>query len=75
MAYALAAFAGPGLRLANQGTVSEIMPTFWKIFNSLPELKDPLPVPAPARKDTLPVSAPAHGETGQPQTDRRRIRA
>jgi 5-enolpyruvylshikimate-3-phosphate synthase len=75
IAYALAAFAGPGLRLANPGTVSEIMPTFWKIFNSLPELKDPLPVPAPARKDSLPVSAPAHEETGQPQTDKRRIRA
>jgi 5-enolpyruvylshikimate-3-phosphate synthase len=74
MAYALAAFAGPGLRLANPGTVSEVMPTFWKLFNNLPELKDPLPVSVPA-KDTLSVSAPAHEEAAQPQAGRRRIRA
>jgi hypothetical protein len=75
MAYALAAFAGQNLRLANPATVSEVMPTFWKLFNSLPELKDPLPVSVPARKDTLPVSAPACGETASPQAGRRRIRA
>jgi 5-enolpyruvylshikimate-3-phosphate synthase len=75
MAYALAAFAGPGLRLANPGTVSEAMPTFWKLYNSLPELKEPLPVSAPAHKSSFAVSAPAHEETAQPQAGRRRVRA
>jgi 5-enolpyruvylshikimate-3-phosphate synthase len=64
MAYALAAFSGPGLRLANPGTVSEVMPNFWKLYNSLPELRDPAPFTAPAREE-----APA--QSRQPQKKRR----
>lgn len=41
MAYALGAFVRPGLRLANPGGVGELMPPFWKIYNSLPEPIDP----------------------------------
>jgi 5-enolpyruvylshikimate-3-phosphate synthase len=74
MAYALAAFARPGLRLANPGTVSEVMPAFWKLYNSLPELKDPLPVSVPAHKETILVPAPADEEAAQPQAGKRRIR-
>jgi 5-enolpyruvylshikimate-3-phosphate synthase len=74
MAYALAAFARPGLRLANPGTVSEVMPTFWRLYNSLPELKDPLPVSVPGHKETIPVSVPEDEEAAQPQAGKRRIR-
>jgi hypothetical protein len=51
------------------------MPTFWKLYNSLPELKDPLPVSMPAHEDAVHVPVPAHKEAAQPHTGRRRIRA
>ena len=41
MAYALCAFLRPGLALANPGKISEAMPTFWGIYNSLPKPTDP----------------------------------
>jgi 5-enolpyruvylshikimate-3-phosphate synthase len=75
MAYALAAFSRPGLRLANPGTVSEVMPAFWKLYNGLPELKDPLPVPAQAHKETARVPAPADEEDARQQAGKRRVRA
>ncbi|MDR1490487.1 MAG: hypothetical protein LBS65_08420 [Desulfovibrio sp.] len=37
MAFALAAFARPGLVLANPGAVTEKNPFFWDIYNSLPD--------------------------------------
>lgn len=42
MAFALCSFMKPGLELANPGKISEVMPTFWGIFNSLPEPVDPV---------------------------------
>jgi hypothetical protein len=42
MAYALAAFVRPGLKLANPGIVTETLPSFWKLYNSLPRLADPV---------------------------------
>ena len=42
MAYALCAFLKPGLELANPGKLSETMPTFWSIYNSLPKPTDPV---------------------------------
>jgi 5-enolpyruvylshikimate-3-phosphate synthase len=78
MAYALAAFASPGMRLANPGTVSDVMPTFWKLYNSLPELKDPSTVSAQARKDTVPAPAQADEAdeaAARTQAGKRRIRA
>ena len=41
MAYALASFIRPGLQLANPGNISESMPSFWSIYNSLPSPVDP----------------------------------
>lgn len=46
MAFALCSFVRPGLKLANPGIVTEGMPPFWRIFNSLPAVADP---PAPVR--------------------------
>jgi len=42
MAYALCAFLKPGLELANPGKLSEAIPTFWGIYNSLPKPTDPV---------------------------------
>jgi 5-enolpyruvylshikimate-3-phosphate synthase len=42
MAFALAAFLRPGLRLANPGSVTEVLPGFWSIYNSLPHPADPV---------------------------------
>jgi 5-enolpyruvylshikimate-3-phosphate synthase len=42
MAYALSASIRPGLKLANPGTVTAVMPSFWKLYNSLPNLVDPV---------------------------------
>ena len=41
MAYALCSYLRPGLQLANPGNVTEAMPPFWRIFNSLPAPADP----------------------------------
>lgn len=41
MAYALCAYLKPGLQLANPGNVTEAMPFFWRIYNSLPFPADP----------------------------------
>lgn len=41
MALALGAFLKPGLQLANPGSVTEVMPPFWRIYNSLPQPVDP----------------------------------
>lgn len=43
MAFALCSFVQPGLKLANPGIVTEAMPGFWRIFNSLPAIADPAP--------------------------------
>lgn len=40
MSYALAAFVRPGLRLANPGIVSKVLPYFWGLYNHLPEPED-----------------------------------
>ncbi len=45
MAFALAAFLRSGLRLANPGNVTEVMPPFWSIYNSLPKPADPARTP------------------------------
>ncbi|MDR2162220.1 MAG: hypothetical protein LBO77_08810 [Desulfovibrio sp.] len=37
MALALASFVRPGVRLANPDTVTQSLPFFWTLFNSLPE--------------------------------------
>jgi hypothetical protein len=62
MAYSLAAFLRPGLRLANPGNVTSVMPSFWNIYNTLPNPSD-----LPRRKR----------ESAQEQTDekapRRRV--
>jgi hypothetical protein len=42
MAYALAALVRPGLKLGNPGAVTEVLPSFWKLYNSLPNLADPI---------------------------------
>lgn len=49
MAYALCAYIRPGLLLANPGLVTELMPPFWSIYNSLPEPADP----AAPRRNTV----------------------
>lgn len=39
MAYALAAFKRPfaaGLRIANPGVITDLMPSFWLLYNGLP---------------------------------------
>ena len=41
MAYALCSFLRPGLELANPGKLTEVMPFFWGIYNSLPEPTEP----------------------------------
>ncbi len=41
MGLALAAFLRPGLRLANPGNVSDLMPPFWGMYNTLPSPEDP----------------------------------
>ncbi|MDL2280048.1 hypothetical protein LJC15_05260, partial [Desulfovibrio sp. OttesenSCG-928-G11] len=45
LAFCLAAFSRPGLVLANPGSISEVMPSFWSIYNSLPEPADPARAP------------------------------
>jgi hypothetical protein len=55
MAFALAAFARPGLILANPGAVTEKNPVFWEIYNSLPDPR--IRVPAweePGEKSCVP---------------------
>jgi hypothetical protein len=37
MAYALAAFARPQLKLANPGIMTALYPRFWALYNALPE--------------------------------------
>jgi hypothetical protein len=37
MAYALAAFARPHLKLANPGIMTALYPRFWALYNALPE--------------------------------------
>ena len=41
MGLSLGAFIKPGLKLANPGATSGVMPSFWSIYNSLPEPNDP----------------------------------
>lgn len=43
MAFALCSFLRPGVKLANPGIVTVAMPTFWRVFNSLPVIADPAP--------------------------------
>lgn len=59
MAYALAAFKRPysaGLRLTNPGVVTDLMPSFWLLYNGLPDpdmkrkLKEPTDGDKPARR-------------------------
>jgi hypothetical protein len=59
MAYALCAFLKPGLELANPGKLSEAMPAFWGIYNSLPKPTDPaLQGPREERGRALPGADP-----------------
>ncbi len=46
---ALGAYVRPGLSLSNPGCLTEILPAFWQLYNSLPEPK--LPAPAPAARE------------------------
>ncbi len=52
MALALAAFLRPGLRLANPGHVTEVLPPFWGIYNSLPNPADPADEPKVTPRET-----------------------
>ena len=52
MAFALAAFLRPGLRLANPGHVTEALPPFWGIYNSLPNPADPADEPKVTARET-----------------------
>ncbi|MDL2267581.1 chorismate mutase [Desulfovibrio sp. OttesenSCG-928-G15] len=47
MAFALLAYMKPRLELANPATISEVMPSFWSIYNSLPEPRDPAQAKSP----------------------------
>lgn len=58
MAFALAAFGQPGLRLANPGNVTEVLPPFWSIYNSLPNPVDPARAPQVKPQET-PDAKPA----------------
>ena len=51
MGLSLAAFIRPGLRLANPGIVTELMPPYWQIVNSLPTPFDPAAPPRPVKKE------------------------
>ncbi|MDR0339822.1 MAG: 3-phosphoshikimate 1-carboxyvinyltransferase, partial [Desulfovibrio sp.] len=52
MAYALAAFHRPGLRLANPGNIGEVLPFFWNVYNGLPEPSDPARQPPEKTEET-----------------------
>ena len=60
MAYALAAFARPRLKLANPGVMTTLYPRFWSLYNALPEPQ--------AHHQT------AHNEEQHDKTTRRRVR-
>lgn len=62
LAAALASFCQPGLELSNPGEVGELMPNFWKYFNSLPD---------PGRESSRP--APPAQEENNGKKRRRRI--
>ncbi len=56
MAFALAAFARPGLRLVNPALVAGVAPVFWPLFNGLPVPNDPTqPVAAKEKPHDAPV--------------------
>ncbi len=53
---ALGAFIRPGLLLSNPGCLTEVLPVFWPLYNSLPEPRLPAPVPtAPEPESTKPA--------------------
>ena len=54
MAYALAAFARPRLKLTNPGIMTTLWPRFWALYNALPE----------------PQASPVHGGEGEESTTR-----
>jgi 5-enolpyruvylshikimate-3-phosphate synthase len=62
MAYALAAFARPHLKLANPGIMTTLYPRFWALYNSLPE-----PRAAQAQQA-------AQNEEGHDKAKRKRVR-
>ena len=65
LAFALCSFIKPGLELANPGKVTETLPPFWGIYNSLPEPADPALQDYRARKNAE--------ETSDAKPARRRI--
>lgn len=71
MAYALCSFLKPGLELANPHSVTETMPFFWDIYNSLPEPGDPALQEGRAGKE--PQKGKEQRETADAKRARRRI--
>lgn len=65
MALALLSHARPGLELANPGSVAELLPGFWMLFNALP---------APGRDILSPRRPAPKTEDNNAQGKRRRIR-
>ena len=54
MGLALAAFVRTGLKLSNPGNVTELMPSFWNLYNGLPS-PDLSRKPKVAEEDDKPV--------------------
>lgn len=67
LAYALAAYLKPGLKLDNPGSVSELMPRFWSLYNGLPK-----PEAASVRAPQKPQRKESDDEPKQPS--RRRVK-
>ena len=61
MAYALAAFARPRLKLTNPGIMTALYPRFWVLYNSLPE---------PQAVQAIGESAGESAEAGEEREDR-----
>ena len=55
MAFALAAFARPSLRLVNPDLITERVPAFWPVYNGLPEPADPAVPVRREKKDDAPT--------------------
>ena len=50
--FALGAFIRPGLSLSNPGCLTDILPAFWTLYNSLPEPRMPAPAFTPPEPQT-----------------------
>ncbi len=59
MAFSIAATLRPGLRLANPGSVTDIMPSFWGLYNALPNPTDPAVSQPAQKKEQADATTPA----------------